>query len=398
MKKISQMESPNEGANAKTWLIGALKERGQDLICQPWPNGFGRLGILAYQWDGSAMGMKTVNPNADDTGNDASAVAWLITDVNGDRADEICQVIDFDGTGHDVRIIVYGLQGGQIVTIGHHSQTGHGTPATAWLSGNICHPKGFKRSICQVWNYASSVGMTIWDWTEDSEGGEMEAIWNSFNVSSVERADASLAWLIGDVNGDGQDEVIQVYEFESHVAMIVYGWIGDAQNGHMEVISSKHGVIGNSDSTSAVSWQIGDIDGDKKAEVIQMFENQDGTALRAAVFGWKAEEGQMDFITHNLDLTEGPRALSWHIGDFNGDEKMEICQLWKNDIGMLGMAVYGWVGGNIEEIWRGDMAVFADALSWLAGDINGDSHAEICQQVQDGDGNLKIIVYGSAAT
>jgi hypothetical protein len=49
------------------------------------------------------------------------------------------------------------------------------------------------------------------------------------------------------------------------------------------------------------------------------------------------------------NMGQGPKAVSWLIGDVNGHSKAEICQQWDN--GSLGMIVYGWKDNGMSVLW-----------------------------------------------
>jgi hypothetical protein len=207
----------------------------------------------------------------------------------------------------------------------------------------------------------------------------MEGIWTSHDLNEGYTAKA---WLIGDINGDGLDEVIQVWD-NHRVAMIVYGWDKD----HMKVLWGDD--IPTEEDISALAWLIGDVNGDGKAEIIQMYNN--GGNAASIVYAWNGS-GIVE-IAKNTNLTEGSDAVSWQVGDFNGDGRSEVCQMWKHRNGNLGMSVYAWDGYNLEEIWyNSDMGVTHEFKSILVGNVTARSGDNICQLIND-QGGLDIVVY-----
>jgi hypothetical protein len=197
----------------------------------------------------------------------------------------------------------------------------------------------------------------------------------------------AVSWLVGDVNGDGKAEICQQYRNgNGNLGIIVYGWNGTA----MSVLKQNDDM---GQGPNAASWLIGDVNGDGKAEIVQTYRNGSGK-LGMIVYGWNGTD--MTVLKQNDDMNEGPNAVSWLIGDVNGDGKAEVCQQYANGNGKLGMIVYAWSdqdANKMREIWKqDDMGQGPNALTWLIGDVNGDGKAEICQ-LWDNGGALAINFY-----
>jgi C1A family cysteine protease len=113
--------------------------------------------------------------------------------------------------------------------------------------------------------------------------------------------------------------------------------------------------------------------------------------LAMIVYGWVGSGYTTIFSSG--DMGQGAGAIAWLTGDVNGDGKTEIVQLWNNN-GKLAMIVYGWVGSGYTTIFSsGDMGQGAGAIAWLTGDVNGDGMVEIIQ-LWNNNGKLAMIVYG----
>lgn len=204
-------------------------------------------------------------------------------------------------------------------------------------------------------------------------------LWSSSNMG---QGPGAVSWLTGDINGDGRAEIIQPWANGGSLGMIVYG----GTNNSLGTIWASADM---GQGPGAVSWLIGDINGDGKAEIIQQWAN--GGSLGTIVYGWNGSA--MTTLWSSSNMGQGPGAVSWLIGDINGDGKAEIIQEWANG-GSLGTIVYGWSGGALSTVWSSsNMGQGPGAVAWMMGDIGGDGRQEVIQQWANGR-SLGTIVYG----
>ena len=83
------------------------------------------------------------------------------------------------------------------------------------------------------------------------------------------------------------------------------------------------------------------------------------------VYGWSGDA--MKVLWSSADMGEGSGAVSWQIGDINGDGQAEIIQLW-SDGGHLGMIVYGWSAGAMKVLWSTpNIGQGSGAVDWQIG-------------------------------
>ncbi|MBI3443792.1 MAG: VCBS repeat-containing protein [Magnetospirillum sp.] len=273
----------------------------------------------------------TLNAN-NDMGEGPGALAWLVGDFNGDGKAEIAQPW---ANGSSLGLLLYGLDNVDCPTrLFHSDDMGQGPGAEAWLVGKFCGDG--KDEIVQCWGNGSSLGMIVYG----SDGGQgMKALWGTDDMG---QGPGAVTWLVGDVNGDGKDEVIQGWDHDSSLGMIVYGSDGG---------QGMKALWGNDDmgqGSGAVAWLVGDVNGDGKDEIIQCWAN--GSSLGMIVYGSDGGQG-MKALWGTDDMGEGPGAVTWQVGDINGDGKDEIVQCWANG-SSLGMIVYGSDGGQgMKALW-----------------------------------------------
>lgn len=292
---------------------------------------------------------------------------WLIGDVDNDGMDEVIQLWGPDWLG----MIVYGWSDGMMKTLwsGNMNQ---GSNAIKYLIGDI--DKDLQAEIIQLWSNNSKLSMIVYGW----DGTAMTTVWSG---DMNETTDA-IEWLIGDINHDGKQEIIQLYENNGELGILIYQWSGTAMT-----------LLWGSDELSEnyieSNFVIGDLNRDGQAEIIQTWNN-DGQ-LGMAVYGWSGTA--MPLLWSNDQMNEPPEAEAWLIGDVNKDLKAELIQTYDNN-GQLGMIVYGWNGTEMEALWSNSiMNDEVDAMDWLVGDVNKDGQMEIVQ-LQNNGGWLGIVAYG----
>jgi hypothetical protein len=123
-------------------------------------------------------------------------------------------------------------------------------------------------------------------------------------------------------------ELIQLWDNNGRLGVIVYGWTGNAMgeiwgNGNM------------GEAPGAVAWQIGDLNGDGKAEVLQLWDNNGRFAM--IEYAWRNNALQEVLAASNMG--EWPGAVQWATGSFLATPG-QVLQLWNNS-GRLGAIVYG---------------------------------------------------------
>jgi len=302
-------------------------------------------------------------------GQGVGAVAWEIGDVNGDGRAEIVQLWNDGGR---LGMIVYGWSGSAITTLWSNGNMGQGVGAVDWEIGDV---NGDGRAeVVQLWNDGGRLGMIVYGWS----GSGMTTLWDSGKMGEGVGA---VDWLIGDVNGDGRAEVVQLWNDGGRLGMIVYGWSGSGMTTLWASGNMGQGV-------GAVDWQIGDVNGDGRAEVVQLWN--DGGRLGMIVYGWSGSG--MTTLWASGNMGQGVGAVDWQIGDVNGDGRAEVIQLW-NDGGRLGMIVYGWTGAAMEVLEASsNVGQGSGAVAWLTGRIQGGVIDEIVQ-LWDNGGRLGLILY-----
>ena len=179
---------------------------------------------------------------------------------------------------------------------------------------------------------------------------------------------SNLAWQfagIGDLNGDGKDDVLLRHEDGR--------WFYYSMDGRRPIISER----GLTDLTRNLAWQfagIGDLNGDGKDDVL--LRNEDGR-------WWYYPMDGRRHIVSGRGLADLTRNLAWQfvgIGDLNGDGRDDV--LVRNDDGRW---FYYPMDGRRHIVSQRGLADLTRNLAWsIAG-------AELLQGGMDGDGGDTLI-------
>ncbi|MDO8356983.1 MAG: Vps62-related protein [Nitrospirota bacterium] len=162
------------------------------------------------------------------------------------------------------------------------------------------------------------------------QGVDVTKFWSTENLSSCKKEVrvqkkkpqcAKPSLVTGDFNGDGQKEVIELWANGNYLAMTVYGI---QKGGVLEELWSTPRVSG--DGPGAIAWLVGDLNGDGRDEVIQPWAND--RTLGMIVYGATGSGHDMTRLwgTSNLQNMR-VEAHNWIIADIRGDGFDEIIQV-----------------------------------------------------------------------
>ncbi len=302
-----------QGPGALAWLTGDFTGSGKAEIAQPWDNN-GRLGLIVYGADGSGN-LRTIFASGD-MGQGPGALAWLTGDFTGSGKAEIAQPWDNNGR---LGLIVYGADGsGNLRTIFASGDMGQGPGALAWLTGDFTGSG--KAEIAQPWDNNGRLGLIVYG----ADGsGNLRTIFASGDMG---QGPGALAWLTGDFTGSGKAEIAQPWDNNGRLGLIVYGADG---SGNLRTIFAS-GDMGQ--GPGALAWLTGDFTGSGKAEIAQPWDNNGRLGL--IVYGADGR-GNLRTIFASGDMGEGSGAVAWRSSDVNGDGRAEIIQLWNNVFGEI---------------------------------------------------------------
>jgi Matrixin len=186
-------------------------------------------------------------------------------------------------------------------------------------------------------------------------------------------------WLSGDFNGDGKADTAKV--FGGALANIDVHLSNGSSFGIQRWATDQGGFW------SAQKWLTGDFNGDGKTDLTKIFgstlANIDVHLSNGSSFGiqrWATDQGGF------WD------AQKWLAGDFNGDGKTDLAKVFGGALANIDVHLSNGSSFGIQR-WATDRGGFSDAQKWLAGDFNGDGKADLANIFNGGDGLAYIDVH-----
>jgi hypothetical protein len=209
--------------------------------------------------------------------------------------------------------------------------------------------------------------------------------WDTFSGKHFVQRDDDWAHLaLGDVDGDGIDEIIAAENTDMN-RIFVYDYDGGTHSG--DDFSGKHFVKGDHDWSNLSA---GDVDGDGVDEIVA---TETGTH-RIFVYKYDHASHDTDNFAGNCFVERNEDWAGLALGDLDGDGREEIVAS-ENSGDDNSIFVYKYDGNSHTEdgiaqeyyVMRGE-----DWAHVATGDVNGDGADEIIAAENDGDGNT-IFVY-----
>jgi hypothetical protein len=87
-----------------------------------------------------------------------------------------------------------------------------------------------------------------------------------FGSGNMGQGSGALAWLTGDVDGDGRTDIIQPFNNNGTLGMLVYRSTGSGY-------SLMYGSGNMGQGSGALAWLTGKLDDNRNVEIIQPFDN-----------------------------------------------------------------------------------------------------------------------------
>jgi Subtilase family len=181
-------------------------------------------------------------------------------------------------------------------------------------------------------------------------------------------------WLVGDFNGDGRDDLAKVFNESNQASIDVH--LSNGSSLTIKRWATKQGEFSNEQK-----WLAGDFNGDGIDDLAKVFNESNqasidvylsnGSSLRNEC--WATQQGGFS------------NEQKWLVGDFNGDRQADLANVF-NDTDKASIDVHLSNGSSLtNQRWATQQGGFWSEQKWLVGDFNGDRQADLANVFNDTD-------------
>ena len=342
-------------------------------------DGDGRTDIIHIANDSGLVITRFANPNGSyrlasfQSSSDRSLLGsgtWQVGDVNGDGKTDLVHIAN--NSGQVINWLSNGDGSYNVVWFQTSSDTCL-VSCGSWQSGDI-NGDG-KMDLIHIANDDGNVITWI-----SNGNGQYTVVWFKSGADTCLKSCGK--WVSGDFNGDGLSDILHIANDSGN--MISWFSIGDG--------SYSVSWFGNSGDVCLItcgSWQVGDVNGDGKLDLIHLM-NDDG-----AIATWFSKgDGSFHIVGFSSNTDKSLlKSGRWVAGDLNGDGLTDLVHL-ADDSGH----VIAWLSngdGVYQVLWSGTTGdlCLVSCGSWQVGDVNGDGKTDLIHLADD---NGFIISWRSA--
>ncbi|ELR96493.1 FG-GAP-like repeat-containing protein [Gloeocapsa sp. PCC 73106] len=317
--------------------------KGMASLAAPWNNG-GLASIAVYPSDGTSFPGWTQWVDRD--GGWGDEVKWTSGDFNGDGKFDIGAIWNNNGSN----VLTTRLSTGSTFTHEHWLLNGGGwINTTAWMAGDF-NGDG-KSDIAGAWNNNGLASIAVYPsdgtsfpgWTQwtDRDGG-----WGN-----------TVRWMAGDFNGDGKTDVGAAWNNDGITTLTVRLSQGDK-------FSHVHWRENAGRWWDSAIFVAGDFNGDGLDDIAQLWNDMGLTSIKVSLSNGSQFQVPVDWSKRDGGWGG---IIRWISGDFNGDGRTDIAAIWNNG-GTNTITVRASDGAKFTHAhWATNAGGWIDSTAWCAG-------------------------------
>ena len=254
-----------------------------------------------------------------------------------------------------------------------------------WKSGDF-NGDGKSDLLALIKNAQGSMRYTIYFSTDDSLRFDSKSDGLIINYNDGK-------WLVGDVNGDGKDDIINVYKNSANRAIVT-------------TIFSEGNRFGDIANTQVLEkyydsqiWATGDVNGDRKSDLVLVYGLSNGTTKVKVHLVSGSRYDSSNGNTINIDHVLSTNPTKVLVSDFNGDGKDDISLVYGGNGKTKAFIVYAgensYIGQNVQRTELVGTG-FENTQHWRAGDVNGDKKSDLIYVIPSTNGDALTGVHHSS--
>lgn len=194
----------------------------------------------------------------------------------------------------------------------------------------------------------------------------------------------TLGYYSGDVNGDGNSDVIQPVDNNGTLALLAHNLSGASPSVLLDQVMQGT-AIANAGFVTA------DVNGDGKTDLVRAWKNSGNLAF--TVF---TSTGTSFTRSWEGTTSAGQQTIRLLPVDVNGDGKTDIAQIW-NHYNSIAIDVYKSNGDSLVLTSSSTMPVGTGNIGFIPADFNGDGRTDILQ-FWNNNNSLGLVIYKSTGT
>lgn len=191
-------------------------------------------------------------------------------------------------------------------------------------------------------------------------------------------------WMAGDLDGDGRDEIINVFSDGGLASITVHGYKSDGTYG-LQRWSTKQGGFSNDQR-----WMVGDFNGDGKDDLVNVFSDQ-GKASATVHIAGNNSFTRVRYMTRQGGIWA---AQKWFAGDYNGDGKDDLIRIFPHGTNTATIDVLSSDDNTFKvKRWLQQGGFVIPTTTWLAGEYTGDGQFDLISVNRNGFGTVSGHLY-----
>jgi Subtilase family len=181
-------------------------------------------------------------------------------------------------------------------------------------------------------------------------------------------------WLVSDFNGDGKEDLAKVFNDSNQASIDVH--LSNSSSFTIKRWATKQGRFSNNQK-----WLAGDFNGDKIDDLAKVFNDSNQASIDVHLSNGSSLTNQRWATQQGGFWSE----QKWLVGDFNGDRQADLANVF-NDTDQATIDVHLSNGSSLRnQRWATQQGGFSNDQKWLVGDFNGDRQDDLANVFNDTD-------------